>query len=126
MLSRRELLTTGATTLLSAGLVPSALAAGYVNGDLSRSLFLSKLGGGFWIWAGLGVVRVKLFDVVDGPPDPRVEQFTAVFRSGLGLQLPEGTYYLWDRSHTCRLHLQPAGFDDDGASYHSAAIAHLL
>lgn len=100
-----------------------------VSRQFSRALFLARLNEGFLLWdaSTWQVVDLELVSLDDVVGSPELEQFSLLFRDARGADLDGGTYLLANaETGFLQIYLDPAGFDDRGASYYSADFSLLL
>lgn len=124
-MKRRHFLKSAGTTLALAGLgLNTTLAAAADDFRWSHASASALVGQSFWLnHPELGAMAITLASLrvpATRTPDPRLDQFSLVFRAPAGPRIADGTYEM-DHPALGRfaLHLVPAGQDADGASYRS-------
>lgn len=124
-MKRRQFLTSAGATLALAGLgLPATLAFAAEDFRWSQASAAALVGQSFWLnhpAAGAMAVTLASLRVPSGAQhDPRLEQFSLLFRAAGATALGDGTYEL-DHAMLGRfaLHLAPAGHDEQGALYRS-------
>ena len=129
-LNRRELIVGGGSTLALTALSPARRAQA-ANDELCRELFEQMLGQRIWVldlatWSWLPAL---VSEIVEGPVDPGVDQFTVILSNEAARALPAGNYWIMayqPRWGIYQLHLQPSSVDAGAASYYAAPFAQLL
>lgn len=122
-MKRRIFLKSAGTTLALAGLGLPAIgtAADFRWSHASAS---TLVGQSFWLnhpeSGAMAITLAALRMPAARRPDPRIEQFSLLFRSASGAGVADGTYQM-DHPALGRftLHLTPAGRDGNGALYRS-------
>ena len=128
MINRRELLVGGASSVALAGLAPASLIRAAWIRSPTRADFEPLLGSRLRLLhqASYTWGQVELVEIIDGPADPGLEQFTLLLRNQ-GQPLPDGTYWVINGAGDFYvLYLELTGDDASGAAYHVAPFALLL
>lgn len=123
-MKRRQFLRSASTTLALAGLGLHKLAAAAGDFRWSRASAAALVGQSFWLnHPELGALAITLAAVrvaATKTPDPRLDQFSLLFRAPAGIEVAGGTYEM-DHPALGRflLHLAPGGHDGEGAMVRS-------
>jgi len=124
MKRRQFLQSTGGALALSGISLHSTLAAAADDFRWSRASAGALVGQSFWLnhpqFGAMTLALASVRDPASKQADPRLEQFSLLFRAAAGNQVADGTY---DLDHATigrfQLHLTPAGSAGDSALYRS-------
>lgn len=124
-MNRRQFLSTGAAACAALGFTaPNVMASATQESGAAKytkKWFQQALNSQFHLddngWQG---VRMQLVAVEDGPQSHGLEQFTTVFRTHHGTQLPPGLYHVKHaRDGWFQVYLERGQKNDAGLHYHA-------
>ncbi len=124
-MKRRQFLKSAGTTLALAGFgLNGTFAAAAEDFRWSRTQADALVGQSFWLnhpeFGAMAITLAAVRAPTTKTPDPRLDQFSLLFRAPADNAVADGTY---DMDHPAlgrfALHLTPAGRDAEGASYRS-------
>jgi Domain of unknown function (DUF6916) len=124
-MDRREFISTGAATCVALGYTATKVMTSEAQGSgaakYTKKWFEQALGSEFHLddngWQG---VRMKLVAVRDGPQSHGLEQFTTIFRTNEGAQVPPGLYHVKHaRDGWFQVYLEPGQENDTALHYHA-------
>ena len=119
MLARRTFLKSGTASLLLAGLGPILLTGRRASASQSvpsYDEFAPQVDRWFQL-RGESTHHLQLIEVEDRPVDPRLGQFTLVFRGPANDPVAAGLYDVTSRESAHTFFVQPAGGDAAGEYY---------